>query len=198
MPEHPAHRSTMPDSELARVAHAAVLCLPGLGSAGRATFGGIAIDDLEWENWIHSVWSRFLIPFFQDSLPASRAGRIRELLLLDQWLHQQLSPESAERSIQQAEKLRRRVPPLQGEKILSRLWDAADRGESPGHLATFHSARCAAFSLPDRMARLTYLFAEALPATPARLSRLLAPKIQSAYVQGKNRQDMESPTNAFG
>lgn len=141
-----------------------------IASPAFATFGPITLRASECFSaqslaWKTGVFDPILLPAFRAALTHARRGEIRELARIDHELGSKLPPSISEASLRAGRRLVIHGD-LPGDRLLSKLEARIDRGETPGHLAVVFAARCAAFSLPDRIAVGAYLFQELCSGAP--------------------------------
>ena len=135
------------------------LCTP-------VTFDGRAGCTAIADAWRSSVFTPVLLPALRAALHHGRSGELRELAALDRRLSEELDPQAREGSLRAGRNLAARGGDLRGDRILPRIAEAIRTGTMPGHLAIVFAARCAVFSLPDRVAAGAYLFQEISAGAP--------------------------------
>jgi hypothetical protein len=135
------------------------LCMP-------VTFDGRAGFTASATAWRSSVFMPVLLPALRMALHHGRRGELRELAALDQRLSEELNSQACEGSLRAGRHLAARGCDLRGDRLLPRIADAIRTGAMPGHLAIVFAARCAVFSLADRVAAGAYLFQEISAGAP--------------------------------
>jgi len=139
---------------------------PDFVISGPVTFLTGASFSMSANAWREAVFAPFLLPALRSALAHARKGGLRELCELDQRLSEQLGEVSREGSLRAGRRLAGRGSELPGDRLLSRLSECVAAGTTPGHLVVVFAARCAAFSLPDRVAAGAYLFQEMCGGAP--------------------------------
>jgi hypothetical protein len=145
---------------------AARVANPDFAVAGAVTFHAGASFTHAAVAWRDSIFAPMLVPALRSALGHARRGELRELSALDKKLSEQLGEIARESSIRAGRRLALRSSGLQGDRLLPRLGEWVRDGATPGHLAIVFAARCAAFSLPDRIAVGAYLFEEMCAGAP--------------------------------
>ncbi|HEY8903617.1 MAG TPA: urease accessory UreF family protein [Chthoniobacterales bacterium] len=135
------------------------LCMP-ITFDGRAGFTATA------HTWRSAVFAPILLPALRAALHHGRSGELRELAALDRRLSEELSPQACEGSLRAGRNLAERGCDLRGDRTLPRIAEAIRSEAMPGHLAIVFAARCAVFSLADRVAAGAYLFQEISAGAP--------------------------------
>ncbi len=140
---------------------------PDFAISGPVTFHSGAIFTASATAWRDAVFSPILLPALRATLGHARRGEVREISALDLRLSEQLGENAREGSLRAGLRLAAHGCDLRGDRLLPRLGEWVRDGVSPGHLAIIFAARCAAFSLPDRIAAGAYLFQEMCAGAPA-------------------------------
>ncbi len=139
---------------------------PDFAISGPVTFHGGAIFMTSAVTWRDAVFAPILLPAMRATLGHARRGEVREISTLDQKLSLELGENAREGSLRAGRRLAAHGCDLRGDRLLPRLGEWARDGQTPGHLAIIFAARCAAFSLPDRIAVGSYLFQEMCAGAP--------------------------------
>jgi hypothetical protein len=160
--EHPdeLHHGLGPIWTATRVAN------PDFVVSGPVTFHTGGSFAMSANAWREAIFAPILLPALQAALSHSRRGELRELRETDQKLSAQLGGIACEGSVRAGRRLAQRGCELPGDRLVTRLSDSIASGDTPGHLAVVFAARCAAFSLSDRVAAGAYLFQEMCGGAP--------------------------------
>lgn len=139
---------------------------PDFAISGPVTFRGGVLFETSALAWKDAVFTPILLLALRATLAHARRGEVREIAALDRKLSEDLTGAALEGSLRAGERLALHGCDLRGDRLLPRLGEWVRDGVTPGHLATIFAARCAAFSLPDRIAVGTYLFQEMCAGAP--------------------------------
>ena len=139
---------------------------PDFATCGPITFSGGSVFAAAAAGWKDVVFSPVLLPALRSALGHARRGELRELLDLDRQLSTSLGGPSRLGSLAAGHRLALHGCDLRGDRLLPRLGEAVRTGSTPGHLAIIFAARCATFSLPDRITVGAYLFQEICAGAP--------------------------------
>jgi hypothetical protein len=139
---------------------------PDFAICGPVTFHGGAIFATAATGWKETVFSPALLPALRSALGHARRGELRELFDLDRQLSHMLGDTARQGSTSAGHRLALHGCDLRGDRLLPRLGEAVRTGTTPGHLAIIFAARCATFSLPDRITVGAYLFQEICAGAP--------------------------------
>jgi hypothetical protein len=139
---------------------------PDFAISGPVTFHGGAAFAVAAAAWRETVFSPMLLPALRATLGHARRGEVREISALDKRLSDELGETAREGSLRAGNRLAQHGCDLRGDRLLPRLGEWVRDGATPGHLAVIFAARCAAFSLPDRIAVGAYLFQEMCAGAP--------------------------------
>lgn len=140
---------------------------PDFAISGPVTFHSGAVFATAANAWRDAVFSPVLLPALRATLGHARRGEVREISALDKRISDELGEISREGSLRAGNRLAAHGCDLRGDRLLPRLGEWVRDGVTPGHLAVIFAARCAAFSLPDRIAIGAYLFQEMCAGAPA-------------------------------
>lgn len=145
---------------------AARVANPEFALCGPVTFRAAADFSNLAASWRSAIFEPVLLPALRASLAHAHRGELRELAALDRRISEQLPPHACAGSLAAGQRLARLGADLPGDRLLPRLAANVRDEVSPGHLAVVFTARCAAFSLPDRTAIGAYLFQEMCAGAP--------------------------------
>jgi hypothetical protein len=145
---------------------AARVANPDFAICGPVTFRGLAAFAASALEWKASLFEPALLPALRATLGHARRGELRELCAVDARLSDHLPAACLESSLRAGGRLAALGADLRGDRLLPRLGEAVRNGQTPGHLAVVFAARCAAFSLHDRVAIGAYLFQEMCAGSP--------------------------------
>ncbi|MGH8046284.1 MAG: urease accessory UreF family protein [Chthoniobacterales bacterium] len=146
---------------------AARVANPDFAICGPVTFRTTAAFATDAEAWRKTIFEPVLLPALRATLTHARRGELREICAVDVRLTDHLAAPAGGNSRRAGRRLAQLGSELRGDRLLPRLADAAANGSTPGHLAIVFAARCAAFSLHDRVAIGAYLFQEICGGAPA-------------------------------
>jgi hypothetical protein len=117
-----------------------------------------------WPDWYQNVFFPFLLPHLGQVLELAGRQSPKEIVSLDAKLDKDLPPLIRSASIEAGQFLLQDRTP-RGERMISRIQNAIDRGTAFGHFTTLYGVRCGAFSIPIRTAILSYLLQELILGT---------------------------------
>jgi hypothetical protein len=139
---------------------------PDFAITGPVTFHGGPIFATAAQAWRETIFTPILLPALRATLGHARRGEVREISVLDRKLSDELGERARDGSLRAGDRLAAHGCGLRGDRLLPRLGESVREGRTPGHLAIIFAARCAAFSLPDRVAVGAYLFQEMCAGAP--------------------------------
>jgi hypothetical protein len=145
---------------------AARVANPDFAICSPVTFRSSKAFAVDAPAWKAAIFKPILLPAFRATLAHARRGELRELCAVDLRLSDQLAASLRDDSMRNGQRLAAHGSDLLGERLLPRLADAVRDGTTPGHFAIAFAARCAAFSLHDRVAIGAYLFQEMCAGAP--------------------------------
>ena len=118
-----------------------------------------------WRQWLEALFEPVLLPHLWRVLAMSARQSSREIILLDTELDRSMKPWPRQASVDAGHLLLQESAP-RGERVMAKLQEAIHAGAARGHFATLYGVRCAAFSIPVRVAILGYLLQELLVGAP--------------------------------
>lgn len=145
---------------------AARVASPDFSLSAPVTFRGGVPFATAVGNWKSALYEPALLPALRATLSHARRGELREICTVDARLSEHLGETALEGSLRAGQRLAALGDGLRGDRLLPRLGEAVRAGATPGHLAVIFAARCAAFSLHDRVAIGAYLFQELCAGAP--------------------------------
>lgn len=131
--------------------------------------------EASWALWVETFFRPILLPNFWLVLSHTHRQESREIVALDAELHLQLDSWQREQSLRAGHKLLHEMTPC-GERILSRLQQAVQRGNAYGHFYTLFAVQCGIFSIPSRTAVMSLLLQEIILSVPSKA-------IQAQYLE---------------